>query len=117
MALAASGCGGDSSGSDAESQVRAAVQEVLTTKDASRACSELTTRHFLQIAYGGSERTCESQVQPATSVKITTVDVSDDRATAAVKATSPERRRPVAIQLALVKEGDEWKLDDFSTSA
>ena len=96
-------CGGDDK-SD-EDQVRDVIGLVNAKKK--EACNKLSDKYLREVI-GGDKDDCEKQVgqTPENAVKIKTVKVNGD------KATVEGDIQGSSGQIFLVKEGDDWKLDD-----
>lgn len=119
-ALAAcGGGGGDSSsgGGGEEGEVEVAIEKSVTEKDPSK-CTELLTQSFLdqveegegKVALEECEASAESGENAPESVTVTNVQIDGSKATAdAVFVGSSLDGQTIAV--ALVKEGDQWKLD------
>lgn len=99
----ASACGGDDK-SD-EEQIRDVIELVNAKKK--EACDNLSDK-YLRDVIGGDKDDCEKQVgeTPRNAVKIKNVKVDGDRATVSGDIQGGSGR------IFLVKEGDDWKLDD-----
>nr|MDQ3935477.1 hypothetical protein [Actinomycetota bacterium] len=110
------GGGGDDDGGGDEEQVRDAIEQVAVSKDPED-CDKLYTEGYLQKAtlQTGSAAfdACRevAKENKGTGVEIEEVEVTGDRAEA--KAT-PEGGRfdGEDIEVFMVKDGDDWKLDD-----
>lgn len=98
-------CGGGDDDKSDEEQVRDVIELVNAKKK--EACDKLSDK-YLKDVIGGDKEDCEKQVDqtPENAVKIKTVRVSGD------KATVDGDIQGGAGQIFLVKEGDDWKLDD-----
>jgi hypothetical protein len=96
-------CGDD--GDSDEDQVRAVI-ELGNNKDP--AICEKLTDNWIKNVVGGDKNDCEQQVRQSKedAVDIQKVDVNGNKATVSVKIEGESGR------LLLVKENDEWKLDD-----
>ena len=117
FALAA--CGGDNNGSSAdEDQITAAITRAATSGDPA-ACTEAQTVKFdeqtNEPAKGqAAVRQCEKTAKDtaAEKVEITDIQVDGDTATAKAKATGSIFDGQT-LDIALVKENGQWKLDEF----
>jgi hypothetical protein len=115
-ALALAACG--SSNSD-ESQIEEAVETSATSTDPAD-CKELSTQQFMeQIAQTeGAEavKTCEKEASEETGAKsasVSNVEVDGSKATAEVALTGGGLDGQ-SVEVALVKQGDQWKLDEIT---
>ncbi len=117
--LVACGGGGDND----EAQIEDAIETSATTDDPSN-CTELETQNFLEQTSSESGKaaleSCEEEAADpegrADSVEVTEVEVEGDKATAQATITGGnfDNQTPV---LALVKEDDQWKLDEITEFA
>jgi hypothetical protein len=119
-ALALSACGGG--GSSDEGEIEEAIETSATTTDVSN-CTELQTLKFdeqgAETQGKGAVKTCEEELegpnaQPskAKSVEVSNVEVDGSKATAEAALTGGGFDGQ-ALEVALVKEGDAWKLDEL----
>jgi ABC-type oligopeptide transport system substrate-binding subunit len=120
LALAACGGGGSStSGGDEEGAIVAAIEKSATTNDPSK-CTELQTQAFneQEKATSGKEATeiCEEEAEgqeaPARSAKVSNVQVDGETATAEA-AIGGSALDGQTVELELVKEEGDWKLNQF----
>ncbi len=117
LALALSACGGGGGDSD-ESKIEAAIETSATTNDPSN-CTELQTQKFDEQNAGAEGAAavaeCEQESKEggdqADSVDVSKVAIDGDAATADV-AFSGGGLDSQAVEVALVKDGDDWKLDE-----
>lgn len=114
-ALVAAGCGdGDS---DAENEIIAAIETSATSGDPA-ACTEVQTQGFTeQISEGTGQaaiKSCERSAgeNTAESIEVSSVEVDGDSATAEGAITGGFFDGQT-LEVALVKEGDQWKLDQL----
>jgi hypothetical protein len=115
LALSACGGGGDSD----ESKIEDAIETSATSNEPSN-CTELQTQKFDEqnsgtqgaAAVADCEREAEEGEDQAESVEVSAVAVDGDAATAAV-AFSGSGLDDQAVEVALVKDGDDWKLDEI----
>ena len=117
LALALAACGGDDGGED-EDQITEVIETVTTGGDPAD-CTELRTQRFVEQA---EFQTGEAAVQScredyaedtqADSVEVSSVQVDGDTATAEVAVTGGGLDNQT-VELGLVKEGDQWKLDEL----
>jgi hypothetical protein len=112
LALGVVACGGGDDGDD-EEQVRTTVEEILTSNDP-ETCQRITDG-LLERSTGqtGDEAlsTCEEQItqgEPPEDVSVDEVTVDGETAEAALSAGGE------TADARLLKDGDEWKLDDIS---
>jgi hypothetical protein len=115
-ALAIAACG---SGSSDESEIEEAVEVSATSKDPAD-CKKLSTQHFMEqtTRSEGSEavKACEQNASNgagAKSVGVSEVEVDGSKATADVALTGGSFDGQT-LEIALVKEGDQWKLDELA---
>jgi hypothetical protein len=118
-ALALVACGG-SGNSDEEDQISAAIDKAATSGDPA-ACTEVETQNFLQQTSGGGGGSAQQAVQQcerdakdsvADTVDVSDIEVDGDSATANA-AVAGSIFDGQTLQIALVKDGDQWKLDQF----
>jgi hypothetical protein len=121
-ALALSACGGggsSSSGGDEEGAIVETIEKSATTSDASK-CTEFQTQAFneQEKATSGKEATeiceeeAEEQESPAKSVEVSNVKVEGEKATAEA-AIGGSALNGQTVELELVKEEGDWKLNHF----
>jgi hypothetical protein len=116
FALAA--CGGSDS-SDDEDQISQAIEFAAASGDP-KACTEAQTQNFTDQVGGGGEtgaaavKACEQNAAEtvADSVDVSDIEVDGDAATAKAAVTGSNFDGQT-LDLALVKEGDQWKVDEF----
>lgn len=116
-AVCVSGCGGDGGGGDGdEDQARGVVERfgvALDNEDYAEACSLTSSRLERQFSGfptrdGGLEVYCRDLRNPVyKGLTIADLVVEGDTATATFQDS------PVTVRL--LKEGDTWKVDDYST--
>jgi hypothetical protein len=120
LALAACGGGDDNGSSDDQDQITQAINAAATSGDTA-ACTKYQTAKFTQQTSGEPGQSAEQAVAScqkdaentaADSVEVTDIEVDGDNATAKAKATGSTFDGQT-LDVALVKEGDQWKLDDF----
>jgi hypothetical protein len=116
FALAA--CGGDDSSED-EDQITEAIELAAVSGDP-KACTEAETQNFLEqigdgdtgaAAVKGCEKNASDRV--GDEVDVSVIEVDGDSATANAEVTGGTFDGQT-LDLALVKEGDQWKLDEFN---
>jgi hypothetical protein len=117
LALALAACGGDDGGED-EDQIAEVIETVTTDPDAN-SCTELRTQEFVeQTEFETGEEAVQScrediaEQNQADSVEVSNVEVEGDSATAEVAVTGGGLDGQT-VELALVKEDDQWKLDQL----
>ena len=114
-ALAIATCGGGGSGD--EDKITEAIEKVATTGDPSN-CTELETQRFDEQnsqrsgkdALAACEAEAEAGKEVAQSADVSNVSVDGDKATAEV-ALEGGSLGSQALELALVEDGGQWKLD------
>lgn len=99
-----------------EDRVREAAEQVITTEEPS-ACEELATQDFVEKATGeaGQAAVEACQEEPgslAEGAEITSTEVDGDQATVEAKLDGGNLDGE-AIELGMVKQDDEWKLDEL----
>ncbi len=120
-ALALVACG--SSGSSDESEIEEAIETSATASDPAN-CTKLETLNFSEQSAGESGKAateaCEEEAKNpesnADSVAVSEVEVEGEKATAQA-AISGGSFDGQTVVLALVKEGDQWKLDEITEFA
>jgi hypothetical protein len=118
-ASALAACGDDNGGSSAdEDQITKAIEAAASSGDPS-ACTQYQTLRFLEQTNGGATgqaavKSCEqdSPDTAAESIDVSDIEVDGDTATAKAAATGSIFDGQTLV-VALVKEGDQWKLDEF----
>jgi hypothetical protein len=114
-ALALSACGGGGGSSD-ESQIEEAIETSATSSDPAD-CSKLTTQAFMEQSTStegaAAVKQCEAEVgeDEAESVAVTSVEVEGSEATADAALTGGSFDGQT-LEIALVKEGDQWMLNE-----
>jgi ABC-type glycerol-3-phosphate transport system substrate-binding protein len=112
LSLAACGSGGDESG-----EVEEAIETSATTTDPAD-CKRLETQRFMEQTSGESGKAalqeCEEEAEKdkgAESVKVSSVEVDGAKATgdAALQGGTLDGQ---TVEVALVKDGEQWKLDE-----
>jgi hypothetical protein len=113
--LAFAACGGGSGGDEGD------VEEVIETSATSTDpadCKKLNTQNFMeqttQESGEAAVESCEEEAKEeegATSAQVSAVEVDGSDATAEV-ALSGGHLDGQALEVALVKDGDQWKLDE-----
>jgi hypothetical protein len=113
-AFAITACGG---GSSDESKITETIENVATTSDPTN-CTELETLRFNEqnsqqqgkAATKACEEEAEAGEEPAESAKVSNVSVNGEKATAEVEFKGGSLGSQ-ALEVALVKEEGDWKLD------
>lgn len=116
-ALALAACGG---GSSDTSQVEEAIEVSATGADPGN-CTKLETQNFVEqgAQEGGKTalKECEKQAAEkdsrAESVDVSEVEVDGSKATANAAVTGGSFNGQT-VEIALVKEGDQWKLNEIT---
>jgi hypothetical protein len=115
-ALALAACG---SGNGEESQIEEVIETSATSTDPAD-CKELSTQQFMeQIAQTeGAEavKTCEKEASEETGAKsasVSNIEVDGSKATAEVALTGGGLDGQ-SVEVALVKQGDQWKLNEIA---
>jgi hypothetical protein len=119
-AVALSACGGGGGGSSDEGKIEEAIETAATTSDPSN-CTELETQNFLEQNEPGEgaaavtecEEKAEENEEVAESVDVSNVSVNGEKASAEA-AFSGSTFDGQALEIDLVKEGDNWKLDEVA---
>lgn len=114
-------CGGGSSNNSAdEDQITKAIEFAATSGDP-KACTEVQTQKFTDQTSGGSGATGPAAVQScekdaasgvADKVEVSDINVDGNSATANAAVTGSVFDGQT-LDIALVKEGSQWKLDQF----
>jgi hypothetical protein len=116
LVLALSACGGGGSG--AEGEITEVIEQAATTSDPSN-CTELQTLRFTEqntsekgkAAIKGCEESAKEEEQ-AEEAKVSNVSVDGEKATAEVEFVGGSLGSQV-LEVALVEEGGDWKLDQI----
>ena len=112
LALALASCGGDDDnggGSNDEEQIRAAIEAFAANEDP----CDLMTDRFVEQTFESRE-TCqeeseESEGEDPTEIEFEDIAIDGDEATANVKADGEDGT------VSLLKEDDEWRIDNLET--
>ncbi len=111
--VAIGACVGGDDGSSDEDEIREVIERAFATRDPAN-CGEVTTDAFLEKFYDGSVQACRMDVergQVAESVEVETIEIDGDEASAdATPAGGDSSGQTLAVRL--VKDGDEWLIDD-----
>jgi hypothetical protein len=116
--LALSACGGG--GSSDESQIEEAVESSATSSDPAD-CKKLGTQNFMEQgtdsegaeAVKGCEKEATEPETKAESVAVSKVEVEGSKATAEAAVTGGGFDGQT-VEIALVKEGEQWKLNEIT---
>ena len=117
LGLAACGGGDDNGSSGDEEQITQAINAAATSGDPA-ACTKYQTLKFTEQTSGGqghaAVQSCEKGASntAADNIDVTDIEVDGDNATAKGKATGSVFDGQT-IDVALVKENGQWKLDEF----
>jgi hypothetical protein len=112
-------CGGDDNSED-EDQITETIELAATSGDP-KVCTEAQTVNFIQQTSGEpgdspeqAVRQCEQDAAntPAEEVDVTDIEIDGDSATAKAEVTGSFFDGQT-LDLGLVKDGDQWKLDEF----
>ncbi|MGH2957725.1 MAG: hypothetical protein ACRDL6_12110 [Solirubrobacterales bacterium] len=116
--LTLAACGGDDSSED-EEQITESIELAATSGDP-EACTENQTQRFNDQTAAPAEgaeatRACERTAEdtPAEEIEVDNVEVDGDSATAEAAVTGSFLGGQT-LEIALVKEGDQWKLDELT---
>jgi predicted small secreted protein len=117
LALALSACGGSSGGGD-EGEIEKAIETSATSTDPA-ACKEFSTQQFMEQSTGSegaaAVKECEAtatEEEEAESAEVAEVEVNGSEATAeATLVGGPLDGQ--AVEIALLKEGSTWKLNEI----
>lgn len=115
-ALVLAACGGG--GSSDESKIEEVIEASATANDPA-ACTKDQTQKFLeqttQESGKGAVKSCEEEAKKeenAESVEISNVEVEGSAATADVALTGSTLNGQT-VEVELVKQGDQWKVNEF----
>jgi len=111
-ALAACGSSDDSSSQD-DADITASITKVATVDDPST-CTEFQSENFVKETSGTLEDCKKDPSAEADSVKVSNIEVDGDNATADVAFTGGFVDSQT-LNIALVKDGDTWKLDSLKS--
>lgn len=116
-ALALTACGGSSSGGGEEAKIEEAIEESATSTDPSK-CVEFQTALFNETESGqngaAATKACEEEAKENSteSVKVSNLSVNGEKATAEVEVEGSGLNGQ-GVELELVEEGGDWKLNKF----
>ena len=114
--LAIAACGGDD-GSEDEDQITESIEAAAVSGEPA-ACTENQTQRFTEQTTGetgeAAVTACEEDAADsvAESIEVSNIEVDGDAATAEGEVTGSFFDGQT-IDIALVKEGDQWKLDEL----
>jgi hypothetical protein len=118
LALALSACGGGGSSSDESAQIEEAI-EVAATSTKPSDCAKYTTQGFMEQTTAtegkGAVAECEKEAKEgntAESAKVSDVEVDGSEATAEASFTGGSLNAQ-SLEIALLKEGDQWQLNEL----
>lgn len=119
LGIAACGGGGDSTGDGQKGQIESVIEESVTSTDPAK-CTELMTRNFVEQTAGAvgeaAVEECEEEAgdetDDAESVDVTKVEI-DGRSATAHAAFVGSGLDGQTVVVALVEDGDQWKLDEI----
>lgn len=115
LAVALAACGGSS---DETGKVEETIETAATATDPA-ACAKTQTQKFMEQTSGepgkAPLKACEEEAEKeenAESVKISNVEVNGSDATAEVVLSGGNALEGQTLEVALVKDGDQWKLNE-----
>lgn len=118
LALALSACGGSSGGSGDEGEIEEAIETSATSTDPAD-CKKLSTQQFMEQTTStegaAAVKECEASAteeEGAESAEVAEVEVDGSEATAETIFTGGSLDGQ-AVEVALVKEGSDWKLNEI----
>jgi hypothetical protein len=121
-AFALAACGGDDDdGGNDDAQITAAIERAATSSDPAK-CTDVETVNFIQETDADPGDSPEEALRkcqegagdaPAEAVDVSDIVVDGDSATAKALVTGSFFDGQT-LDLALVKDGDQWKLDAFN---
>jgi hypothetical protein len=118
-ALVLVACGGSGGGSGDETAIEEAIETSATSTDPTAACSRFSTQQFMEQSTStegaAAVKQCEENAKEedgAESVDISEVEVDGSEATADVALTGGSLDGQ-GLEIALVKEGSDWKLNEL----
>lgn len=118
-ALALAGCGGGGGGDSDEGKIEEVIEKSISSQSP-KDCTELQTVKFdeqsAEVEGKAAVKACEEQAgegEEPESSKVSGVEVDGDKATAEV-AIEGSSFGGQTLEVALVKEGDDWKLDQIT---
>lgn len=114
--LVLAACGGGSS--DETSRVEETIETAATSTDPA-ACAKTQTKKFMEQTSGEPGKpplkACEEEAEQeenAESVEVSNVEVEGSDATAEVALSGGNSLEGQTLEVALVKDGDQWKLNE-----
>jgi hypothetical protein len=118
LALALSACGGSSGGSGDEAEIEEVIETSATSTDPAD-CKKLSTQQFMEQTTStegaGAVKECEASAneeEGAESAEVAEVEVNGSEATAETIFTGGPLDEQ-AVEVTLVKEGSDWKLNEI----
>jgi hypothetical protein len=118
FAVALSACGGSSGGSGDEAQIEEAIETSATSTKPS-ACKEFSTQEFMEQSTNtegaAAVKQCEENAkdeEEAETAEVSEVEVEGSEATADVKLSGGTLDGQ-GLEIALLKEGSDWKLNEL----
>jgi hypothetical protein len=118
LGLALSACGGSSGGGDDEGQIETAIETSATSSDPAD-CKKYSTQEFMEQSTNtegaAAVKLCEENAkeeQGAETAEVSEVEVDGSEATAEVALTGGSLDGQ-SLEIALVKEGSDWKLNEL----
>jgi hypothetical protein len=115
-ALALAACGSGSG--DEEGKVEEAIETAATSTDPTN-CAKFQTQNFMeqtsQESGQAALKKCEEEAknkEGAESAKVSNVEVDGSNATAEVALSGGNTLEGQTLEVALVKDGDQWKLNE-----
>jgi ABC-type glycerol-3-phosphate transport system substrate-binding protein len=117
LTLGLAACGG--SGESDEDKITNTIETATTSKDPA-VCGETQTLKFMEQTVGGAgkeaEKRCEEEAKAGVgnpdSVTISKIKVNGEKATADVEFKGGNFNEQT-LEVALIEEGGEWKLNEF----
>lgn len=110
-------CGSDDTSED-EEQITEAIETSAMSSDPS-ACTELQTQRFIEQTEGetgeAALESCRENAgdEPAESVEVSSIEADGDAATAEAAITGSFLDGST-VEIGLVREGEQWKLDELT---
>jgi hypothetical protein len=118
-ALVLAACGSDDANSQDEDDITAAIEFAAASGDPA-ACTEAQTQAFNEQTTGetgaAATKSCEEDTEHADEAEVSNIEVDGDSATADAAITGASLDGQT-ISLALVKDADEWKLNEVTAFA
>ena len=120
LSMMVAACGDDDDSGADDQQITDAITQAATSDDPA-VCTEVQTAKFTQQTSGEPGESAEQAVEScerdagdnvAEEVDVSEIEVDGDSATA-LAAVTGSLFDGQTLDIALVKEGDQWKLDEF----